>query len=81
MKKPELVALNFDRFFSKQDVTQNVYLKNEDIIYVPETLIENVTRFFDHLSRIISPIVSMESGYYIGQQIMRRAPGVTVPAK
>ena len=81
LKKPDLTILDIDRYFNKQDMTQNVALKNGDIIYVPEKFIENVARFSDHLSRIIAPIVSIESGYFIGQQIMRGASGVTVPAK
>lgn len=71
LEKPDIMTINFDRVLSGYDMAQNVSLQNGDIIYVPATFIANVTRFFDHLSRIISPIVSMESGYYIGQQIER----------
>ena len=81
LKKPELIVLNMEGYFSKQDLAQNVYLKNGDIIYVPETFIENVARFFDHLVRIIAPIVSGEGGYYIGQQILRGTERATVPAR
>jgi len=81
LKKPELIVLNMEGFFSKQDLAQNVYLKNGDIIYVPETFIENVARFFDHLARIISPIVSGESGYYIGRQIVEGTSAVSVPTR
>lgn len=81
LKKPELIVLNMEGFFSKQDLAQNVYLKSGDIIYVPETFIENVARFFDHLARIISPIVSGESGYYIGKQIVEGTSKATVPVQ
>lgn len=81
LKKPELIVLNMEGYFSKQDLAQNVHLKNGDIIYVPETFIENVARFFDHLAKIISPIVSGEAGYYIGQQIFQGTQKATVPAR
>jgi hypothetical protein len=48
---------------------QNPYVQAGDIIYVTRTFISNVDRFFDHLSRILSPILSVETGYFIGQQI------------
>jgi polysaccharide export outer membrane protein len=69
LEKPDIMTIDFNRIISGYDLAQNVYLQNGDIIYVPATFIANVSRFFEHLSRIISPIVSMEAGYYIGQQI------------
>ncbi|OGW37830.1 MAG: hypothetical protein A2Y97_04030 [Nitrospirae bacterium RBG_13_39_12] len=82
LKKPELITLNINNFFREQDLTQNVSLKNGDIIYVPATFIENVARFFDHLSRILAPLTSIESGIYIGQQIKQgTGGGASVPAR
>jgi polysaccharide export outer membrane protein len=81
LKKPELIVLNIDKFFEEHDPIQNIALKNGDIIYVPATFIENVARFFDHLSRIISPIISGESGYYIGKQIIQGTSAVSVPTR
>lgn len=69
LEKPELITLNIDSIFTEHDISQNVYLQNGDIIYVPATFIANVSRFFEHLSRIISPIVQAEAGYWLGQQI------------
>jgi polysaccharide export outer membrane protein len=79
LEKPQLVKLNLEDALNKGDLTQNVYLQNGDIVYVPATFIANVSRFFDHLSKIISPIVSMESGYFIGQQIERGGRVVVSP--
>ena len=81
VKKPELIVLNIDKFFKERDPIQNISLKNGDIIYVPATFIENVARFFDHLARIISPIVSAEGGFYIGQQISYGTQRISVPAQ
>lgn len=69
LKNPELVTLDLEKALKEGDMVQNVHLQNGDIIYVPATTITNVSRFFDYLSRIISPLLSLESGYFIGQQI------------
>jgi len=62
LKKPELITLDFKRVYNEQDMTQNVYLQNWDIVYVPATKIENVARFFDHLQRILAPFAQVVSG-------------------
>ncbi len=80
LKEPELMTLNIDSFFSEHNMSQNVYLQNGDIIYVPAIFIANVSRFFGHLSKIISPIVDIERGYFIGQQIeSRRETAIVAP--
>lgn len=74
MKNPELVKMNLEAVWEKGDPIHNISLQNGDIIYVPATVIANVSRYFDYLSRIISPLVNLESGYYMGQQIESGAP-------
>ncbi|MBI5049580.1 MAG: polysaccharide export protein [Nitrospirae bacterium] len=81
MNKPQLITLNLEKALTEGDLTQNVMLQRSDIIYVPRTFISNVDRFFGHLSTIISPLLSLESGYYIGQQIERQGGGASVPAR
>jgi polysaccharide export outer membrane protein len=82
LKNPQLMTLNIDRIFSENDMAQNVSLQNGDILYVPATFIANVSRYFDHLSKIISPVVQLESGYFVGQQIERGSKSdTTVPIK
>jgi polysaccharide export outer membrane protein len=81
LKNPELVTLNLESALKEGDFAQNAYLQNGDIIYVPATTIANVSRFFDYLSRIISPLLQLEGGYYIGQQIESSGGGASVPAK
>jgi polysaccharide export outer membrane protein len=53
-KKSELITLNFKKVFKSQDLSQNIPLRNGDIIYVPATRIENVSLYFDHLQRILA---------------------------
>ena len=81
MKKPELIPLDLEKALKEGDLTQNVALQRGDIIYVPRTTIANVNRFFTHLSTIISPLLQLESGYYIGQQIESSGGGASVPAR
>lgn len=81
LEKPELITLNMDEFLNGNDMTQNVYLQGGDIIYVPATFIANVSRFFEHLSKIITPIVQTEGGYFLGQQIERGGQVVAIPSK
>ncbi len=68
-KTREITRLNLASALANADMGQNPYVQSGDIVYVTRTFISNVDRFFDHLSKILSPIVSAETGYFIGQQI------------
>ncbi|MFQ5427451.1 MAG: polysaccharide biosynthesis/export family protein [Thermodesulfobacteriota bacterium] len=82
MKDPTLKKLDLESALSDGDLKDNFLLQRGDIVYVPRTFIANVDRFFGHLSTIISPIVSMESGYFIGQRIESgSSTSVTVPSR
>ena len=81
LKKPELLTLNLEKALKEGELEHNIILQNGDIIYVPRTFISNVDRFFTHLSTIISPLLSLESGYFIGQQIERGAGSASVTTK
>jgi len=69
LEKPELMILNMDKFFNDYDMTQNIHLRNGDIVYVPATFISDVVKFFDQLYSIIRPIAQVENVYWVGQQI------------
>lgn len=69
LQQPELVNLNLSRALNAGESQQNAMLRGGDILYVPRTRIANVTSFFSHLAGIIAPIVSMETGVFLGQQI------------
>ncbi len=51
------------------DAAQNLVLQKGDIVYLSRTFISNVDRFFSHFAKIISPIVDLEKGYWLGQSI------------
>lgn len=69
MQNPELRVLNLEKALEEGDFNENIVLKGGDIVYVPKTRIANVATFFAYLSEIISPVVSAESVYYLGQRI------------
>ena len=69
LSSPELITLNLKDALKKGDLEQNDYIRRGDVIYVPATIIADISRYFQHISRIISPLLSLEQGYFIGQQI------------
>lgn len=79
--KPGLIKLDLEKALKQGDLTQNVMLQRGDIIYVPRTYIADVNRFFTHLSTIIGPLLSLEHGYYIGQQIENNNSDATIPVR
>jgi len=84
LKKPVVRKLDLLAALGKGDMSQNVTLVRGDIIYVPRTTIANVDRFFNHLSTILNPLLDLERGYYIGQQIERgnsSGTRLTVPVR
>lgn len=60
--RPEVTSLNLKKVFNGGDISQNLILQNGDIIYLPRVTIANVSRFFSHLSDILSPFVMFETG-------------------
>ncbi len=63
--KAEAISLNIKKTLKEGDISQNKYLRSGDMLFVPEVTIANVSRFFTHLSKIISPFVSLGSGIVI----------------
>lgn len=75
MEDPELRKLDLEKALKAGDLSDNVLLQSGDIIYVPNTFISDVSRFFAHLSIIISPIVEVERGYLLADEIRSGAGG------
>lgn len=69
--KPEIIVANLKKVLGEGDFAENPLLRKGDIVYVPRTFIANVDRFFKHLSVIVNPLLDLETGYWIGQNIER----------
>ena len=57
-----VTALNIRDMLKKGEISQDMYLKNGDIIYVTPTFIANLTRFMTQFNNIINPFVNLERG-------------------
>lgn len=57
---PQLIKIDLESAIEKGDFKQNIALQRGDIVYVPATLIANVSRYFRHLQSILAPIVLLE---------------------
>ncbi|MCE9613364.1 MAG: polysaccharide export protein [Lentisphaerae bacterium] len=66
---PDMRVLDIDGVLKRGETAANVRLQRGDIVYVPRSLISNIDRFFEHLYVAIRPIVTAESGVWIGQNI------------
>jgi len=66
-REPKL--LNLSRLLKEGDLSQNPALQTGDLVYVPRSFIASVDRFFEHLTTVVRPIVDIESGIWLGQNI------------
>jgi polysaccharide export outer membrane protein len=61
--------VNLDRFLKQGDVEQNPTVQRGDIIYVPKTTVARMAQFMEHVYDILRPIVLVETGIWLGQNI------------
>ena len=66
--KGEVTTLDLDSVIKKGEWRHNRFLQSGDILYVPAFTIANVSWYFGHLSKILSPIVNLESGIVLWPQ-------------
>lgn len=59
--KTAIKALNLKSMLKGENLTQDVFLENGDVVYVLPTVIADVQRFMTRLTMIIQPIVQAES--------------------
>lgn len=67
--KAVIKALNLSNILKGKNLTQDVYLRNGDVVYVLPTLIADVQRFMNRLYSIITPLVNIESGIVLYPQV------------
>jgi len=61
--------VNLDRFIKQGDLEQNPTVQRGDIIYVPPTTVAKMAQFMEHVYDILRPIVLVETGIWLGQNI------------
>ncbi len=67
--KPNIISLDLKNAFKGGDLSQNFAMQSGDIIYLPAAAIADVSWFFSHLSKILSPVVNLESGIVLWPQV------------
>jgi polysaccharide export outer membrane protein len=68
--KPQLIKLDLESALKKGNIAQNIQLRRGDIVYVPSTLIADVSRFSVYLKNILYPILMIEQGIILGPSVI-----------
>lgn len=63
MENPQLFTVDVDALIRRGDMTQMVYLRAGDIVYIPTQTITNVERFFRKLQAVMAPAVGGSAIY------------------
>lgn len=88
--KSGVVSLDLKKTLKGEDLSGNVTLQNGDIVYLPAVAIANASRYFSHISQILSPFVNLESGIVLWPQVKSVLKGgdgmgqgipLTIPAR
>lgn len=66
---PQLVKLDLERLLKQGDVSQDIAMKAGDVVYVPSTVIADVSRFSIYLKNILSPVLMVEQGIVLGDEV------------
>ena len=61
-EKPEVVTIDLKRGFREAGGAADPLLVNGDVVYVPAATIANVSWYFGHVSKILSPFLTFEFG-------------------
>ena len=75
--KAVIKALNIKSILKGENLSQDIYLENGDVIYVLPTVIADVQRFMTRLTMILSPIIAIESGIVLYPQVRNVLEGQT----
>jgi len=70
--------LNIQEIFDKGEAMPDYTLENRDLIYVPPSTIANVERFMNRLSNILRPILDVERGIIMSQDVRNVLSGVPI---
>lgn len=67
--KKDVIPINLKQILKKGDMSQSVALNTGDVIYVPKTFVTSVDRFFEHMSKWLNPVLTLERIIAISPQI------------
>lgn len=67
--KPQLVKLDLESALKRGDISQDIQLKGGDIVFVPPTFIADASRFSVYITKILSPILMIEQGIVLGDEV------------
>ena len=67
--------LDLDRALKNGEWSQNPPVQKGDVIYVPKSTMASVAQFFAYVYAIVRPLVTIETGIWLGQNI-EAGPGV-----
>jgi protein involved in polysaccharide export with SLBB domain len=73
-KQAKATIIDLSKFLDHGDITANPRIGRGDIVYVPESTISSVGRFFAHVADIVRPFVDVETGVWLGQNISAGPP-------
>ncbi len=76
-EKSQVMSLDLKDSFKKGDISSNITVRGGDILYLPAVAIADVSRYFEHISKILSPIVNLESGIVLWPQVENTFKGDT----
>ncbi len=76
-----VLELNFAKLFKNGIIKRDYYLKNGDILYVPETNIASIEKFMKRLNNIISPIYAIERIIYLAPDVIDILSGESINSK
>ncbi len=65
-----VLELDFEKMYENGMIKADYYLKNGDLLYVPETMISNFEKFMVRLNNIIAPIYTLERMIYIAPDVI-----------
>jgi protein involved in polysaccharide export with SLBB domain len=73
ISKPTVISVNLKRLIEQGDQTQNLYLANGDLVYVPKSFVGDINKFMQQISPLIRLIITpaIIRDTYLGGQDLR----------
>ncbi len=65
----QFIVLDIHEMLETGKLDPNIYLKDGDIVYVPEKFIANIERFMVRLNNILMPLLAIERGIVLGPEV------------